>query len=67
MLPGDGVKLSGSEVMEIIEAHPNLVINHPTLGAYSFYRSDLLAKVKPRYINDGHEGFTDSGNGRKIN
>lgn len=64
--PEDGAKLNSGEVMEFIETHPGFIINHPTLGAYSFYRSDLLAKVQPRYLRDGQEGFTDSVTGEKL-
>ncbi len=64
--PADGVKLSSSEVMKIIDENPNLIINHPTLGKYYFYRSDLLAKTGPRYLKDGDGGFTDVVTGEKL-
>lgn len=59
-LPSGFVKLENDEVMKFIEQHPSFTINHPALGAYSFYRSDLLAKTQPRYKNIGNETFVDT-------
>lgn len=59
-LPAGGRKLSGAEVMEFIEANPEFLIIHPALGNYSIYRSDMLAKIRPRYTKINGDGFKDS-------
>ncbi|MFA6236808.1 MAG: ABC transporter permease subunit [Bacteriovorax sp.] len=65
-LPAGGVKLNAGEVLEIIEANPEMVINHPALGTYSFYRSDLLAKTRNRYTRDADASLKDSITGEKL-
>lgn len=65
-LPSGGTKLNVGEVMDVLEAAPELKIIHPTLGTYSFYRTDILAKVQPRYLGNGQDGFIDSVTGEKL-
>lgn len=59
ILPKGIVKLSKGEVLDLIEQRPTFKIIHPALGAYSFYRSDILAKVQSRYIKLGEDKFKD--------
>ena len=66
VLPENRVKLNPGEVLDLIESHPNFVIHHLGLGEYSFYRSDVLAKVKPRYVGDSNTGFIDNVTGGKV-
>lgn len=65
-LPPNGMRLSGADVVRIIEANPDFIINHPALGAYSFYRSDLLAKTSARYLRNEHGNFIDQVTGEKL-
>lgn len=65
-LPSGGTKLNAGEVMAVLEAAPELKIIHPTMGAYSFYRTDVLAKIQPRYLGNGQDGFLDSVTGEKL-
>lgn len=66
ILPSNGIPLTSSELLTFIEARPEFMINHPGLGQYFFYRSDLLAKSVPRYRSLGQEGFIDSVTGEKL-
>jgi maltose/maltodextrin transport system permease protein len=66
LLTGNGIQLDSNDVMNFIDTHPDFAINHPTLGKYYFYRSDLLAKTRPRFQPDGNEGFTDAITGEKL-
>ena len=59
ILPSGIIKLSKGEVLDLVDLRPNFKIIHPALGEYSFYRSDMLAKVQARYIKTGTDQFKD--------
>ncbi len=59
ILPKGIVKLSHGEVLDIVDLKPDFKIIHPALGTYSFYRSDVLAKIDSRYIKLGEGKFKD--------
>lgn len=65
-IPAEYIKLKAYEVLDFIEANPNFKIKHPTFGEFSFYRSDILAQVKPRYEGNADSGFIDSVTGEKV-
>lgn len=65
-LPADAVKVSNGDVLDLIEKNPEMVIVHPALGNYSFFRSDMLAQIKPRYESLGDDKFKDNITGVEL-
>ncbi|MBC7711836.1 MAG: ABC transporter permease subunit [Rhizobacter sp.] len=66
LLPKGIVKLSKGEVLDMEDLKPDFKIIHPALGEYSFYRSDMLARIQPRYIRLGDGLFKDSITGQDL-
>lgn len=65
-LPFGVTKISNGEVLDIIEKNPEIKIIHPGLGDYYFFRSDILAKIKPRYERLGDGKFKDNITGENL-
>lgn len=65
-LPEGAVKVSNGDVLDLIEKNPEMTIIHPALGNYSFFRSDMLAQIKPRYENLGDDKFKDNITGVEL-
>lgn len=65
-LPAGVTKISNGDVLDIIEKNPEMKIIHPALGDYYFFRSDILAKVKPRYERLGDGKFKDNITGENL-
>ncbi|AUN97520.1 ABC transporter permease subunit [Bacteriovorax stolpii] len=65
-LPPGGHKLSPAEVLEIMESHPDFEIVHPAFGAYSFFRSDKIAKVRLRYETTETGSLRDTLTGEEL-
>jgi ABC-type sugar transport system permease subunit len=65
--PPEGfTKNTPNEILDFIDAHPNIKVIHPKLGEYSLYRSDLLAKISSRYQGNADTGFIDRVTGEKV-
>lgn len=63
----DGIqKLSPGEIIDFIEQNPEFDINHPALGNFTFFRTDLLAQNVPRFKGSAETGFIDSISGKKL-
>lgn len=56
----DNGVISPGEVLDILEKYPALKVIHPVLGELSFYRSDILTKIKPRYTRLADDQFKDN-------
>lgn len=65
-LPPGGVPLSKKEVMDWILKNPDFEIIHPAFGAYSFYRSDTIAKTTLRYQLEADGSFRDTITNEKL-
>lgn len=59
-LPAGFEKISNGDSLDLIENNPEMKILHPALGDYYFFRSDVLAKIKPRYEKLGEGQFKDN-------
>lgn len=65
-LPEGAVKVSNGDVLDLIEKNPEMTIIHPALGNYSFFRSDMLAQIKPRYESLEEDKFKDNITGVEL-
>ncbi len=52
LIPPGGTELLPFEAMELINKNLDLEIIHPGLGTYHFLRTDAVAKVKPRFLEN---------------
>lgn len=51
--------LQPGEVIEFVETHPKLLVNHSDGTAYNFFRTDILAQVQSRYQQNSQGQLVD--------
>lgn len=64
-LPSTAQLLNKADIMDVITKFPDLVFEHPALGQFSFYRTDILAQTETRYIPNG-QSFIDRLTGKEL-